>query len=68
MRPQIVHILTLMLSIFSSISMFAQRVSPPPPGQNRGPELPISNQLLYLAIAGTLLGLFFLLRRAKRKV
>ena len=67
MRPQIVSILTLVLSFLSSTSMLAQAVSPPPPGQTRGPFLPIDTDLIFLLIVGVLLGVFMLLRKIVSK-
>lgn len=69
MRPQIVTILTFMLFLVNGISMLGQTNSaksgPPPPNSGRGPLLPIDTDLYLLLFAGIILGLYFILRRAK---
>ncbi len=70
MRPQIVSILTLVLSFLSSASMLAQTVSPPPPRQTRGPELPlpIDSDLMLLLSVGVLLGVYVVYKKIKCKL
>jgi hypothetical protein len=69
MRPQIVIILTIVLSLFNNTVMLAQLnsgvTSPPPPSNRRPPETPIDQGLLILLIFGFLLGLYVVLKKIK---
>ena len=67
MRPQIVKILTLVLLVFNSISTFAQKASPPPPANNRGPQLPIDDSILVLIVLGLFYGVFIAYKKAHSK-
>ena len=67
MRPQIVHILTLLLSVMFSVPMLAQRTSPPAPGQRRPPELPLDDGALILLIIGVFVGVIFLIINLRDK-
>ncbi len=67
MRPQIVPILAVVLFFLNSASMLAQSVSPPPPRQNRGPELPIDSDLMVLLSLGVLLGVYVMYKKIKNK-
>ncbi len=67
MRPQIVPILTVVLSFLVSASMLAQSSGPPPPAQRRPPEAPIDTQLVYLLVLGVFLGCYFLYKKTKQR-
>ena len=62
MRPQIVKILTLILFVINSTVMLSQSLSsdsgPPPPTNNRGPELPIDNSIFILIVLGLIYGAY----------
>ncbi|WP_339697614.1 hypothetical protein [uncultured Marixanthomonas sp.] len=67
MRPRIVFILTIALSLYNSAFGFAQSVKdskgPPPPNDTRTPGLPIDDNITLLLIVGVLLGIYFLLKK-----
>ena len=67
MRPQIVTFLTLVLFIVNSMPMLGQSSGtdsgPPPPAQLTPPELFIDSQILWLAFAGLLYGVFVIVRK-----
>ena len=69
MRPQIVIILALVLSIVDNTPMLAQlrsgETGPPPPENQRGPELPIDNGILILLIIGLLYGCYVIWKKYK---
>jgi len=71
MRPQIVRILTGILTLFTSINMLAQRSSagsgPPSPTNQRGPELPIDNGIFILILAGLAIGFYVILKKNRIK-
>ena len=72
MRPRIVTILILVVSLFNSIVSFGQAVKdskgPPPPNtQQRGPLLPIDDSIILLLVAGLLLGVYFLVKKYRSK-
>ena len=57
MRPRIVFILTIALSLYNSAFGFAQSVKdskgPPPPNDTRTVQLPIDDNITILLIIGT---------------
>jgi hypothetical protein len=67
MRPRIVFILTIALSLYNSAFGFAQSVKdskgPPPPNDTRTVQLPIDDNITILLIIGTLLGIYFLIKK-----
>ena len=69
MRPQIMNILTIVLSLFSSTAMLAQHISsdsgPPPPGNGFPPELPIDQGVVLLLLFGFLMGVYVVLKTIK---
>ncbi len=71
MRPQIVLILALVLSLLNSTTMHAQLTGgpgPPPPPASRSdhpPELPLDSEISLLIIAGIIYGFFVVFRRIK---
>jgi hypothetical protein len=69
MRPQIVIILTIVLSLVNNTVMLAQQISsdsgPPPPSGQRGPEFPIDQGLMILLVLGFLLGIYVLTKKIK---
>lgn len=72
MRPRIVIILTIALSLYNSALSFGQSVSektgpPPPNNQQRGPNLPIDDNITILLIVGLLLGTYFLIKKYRAK-
>ncbi len=71
MRPQIVKILTLVLFIFNSMIMLAQSKGsdsgPPPPSQNRTPQLPIDSNIYFLIIIGLLFGVYIAYKKNQTK-
>ncbi len=74
MRPQIVRILTWVLFLGTSANMLAQRSTagsgPPAPTSQRGPELPLDENILILLCAGLILGSYVAYKnmKAKRKL
>lgn len=62
MRPQIVIILALVLSLFNSTTMLALQKSgetgPPPPNRTPPPELPIDHGIVILIVIGLLFGCY----------
>ncbi|MBT8262727.1 MAG: hypothetical protein KJO05_07885 [Bacteroidia bacterium] len=58
MRPQIVAILTIVLSLLNSTVMHAQATSPPPPPPTPPPELPLDSGIILLIIAGLIYGCY----------
>tara|TARA_B100000795_G_C22509125_1_gene327043 strand:+ start:179 stop:403 length:225 start_codon:yes stop_codon:yes gene_type:complete len=69
MRPQIVKILTLVLFLANSISLLGQSPSgssgPPPPSNNRGPELPIDENILILVALGLIFGMYVIYKKSR---
>lgn len=71
MRPRIVFILTIGLSLFTNVMSFAQSVSdtkgPPPPNiENRPPggaQLPVDDNIYILILFGLLLGGYFIVKK-----
>ncbi|HBY67626.1 MAG: hypothetical protein CMC07_07330 [Flavobacteriaceae bacterium] len=67
MRPRIVFILTIALSLYNSAFGFAQSVKdskgPPPPNETRTPGLAIDNDLYILLVVGLLLGVYFIVKK-----
>ncbi|PKP24533.1 MAG: hypothetical protein CVU03_12035 [Bacteroidetes bacterium HGW-Bacteroidetes-2] len=64
MRPQIVKIVVLIVSIFVSTISWGKQL-PPPPQRTPPIGLPIDGGLIYLLLLGILLGVFFLLRKKR---
>ncbi|PVW15197.1 hypothetical protein DDV96_07255 [Marixanthomonas spongiae] len=69
MRPQIVFIVSLALSLFSNVAGFGQSISersgpptPPPPGPPP-PGLSVDNNILLLIAIGLMLGIYFLIKK-----
>ena len=71
MRPRIVTILILVVSLFNSVVSFGQAVKdskgPPPPNNTRTPALPIDDSIILLLVAGLLLGVYFLVKKYRSK-
>jgi len=69
MRPQIVLILALVLSLLNSTIMQAQLTGgsgpPPPPPPTPPPELPLDSGILLLIVAGIIYGAYVAYRRMK---
>ena len=70
MRPQIVKILTLVLFLINSISMLGQSPSgssgpPHPSNNNRGPNLPIDDNIIVLLAIGLLFGMYVLYKKSQ---
>lgn len=68
MRPQIVIILTFVLSFFNNTPMLAQlrsgETGPPPPVRTPPPpELPIDSGLLILLVIGIVFGCYVVLKK-----
>ena len=71
MRPQIVKILTWVLFLGTSTSMLAQRSTagsgPPSPTSQRGPELPIDDNIYILICIGLILGCYVIYKNMQAK-
>ena len=67
MRPQIVKILTPIL-LFLAVGASAQAKEPPAPNRTPGPELSVDSGLIFLVIAGLILGTWFLLKRRQQNI
>jgi len=66
MRPQIVKILTLVLVLVNSTVMLAQQAGPPPPENGeRGPQLPIDDNVFLLLGIGLLYGAYIAYKKYK---
>ena len=69
MRPQIVKILTFGLFIINSTYMLGQSPSgsssPPPPSNNRGPNLPIDDNILILILLGLAFGVYVIYKKSR---
>lgn len=69
MRPQIVLILALVLSLLNSTVMLAQTTGgggvPPPPPPTPPPEFPLDSGILLLIVAGIIYGSAVAWRRIK---
>ena len=69
MRPQIVAILALVLSLLNSTIMQAQvsggSGSPPPPPPTPPPELPLDSGILLLVIAGIGYGSYVAIKKIR---
>ncbi len=67
MRPRIVFILTVALSLYNSAVSFAQSVpdskGPPPPNDTRTPGFPIDDNIYILLAFGLLLGIYFIVKK-----
>lgn len=71
MRPQIVkRIILIVFCFFANAIVLAQTggsAGPPNPGQTRGPELPIDENMLLLLVAGILYGSYIAYKRQRIK-
>ncbi|MGV6828866.1 MAG: hypothetical protein ACWA45_05655 [Flavobacteriales bacterium] len=71
MRPQIVKIVTLVLSFITSTAMLAQHTNagsrPPAPNGQRGPQLPIDDHLFVLFIVALVYGCYIIYTKRKTK-
>lgn len=65
MRPQIVAILTIVLSLLNGTVMHAQVDTPPPPPPTPPPELPLDSGMFLLLIAGLIYGSYIVLKRIR---
>jgi len=67
MRPRIVFILTIALSLYNSAFGFAQSVKdskePPPPNDTRTPGFPIDDNIYILLAFGLVLGVYFFIKK-----
>ncbi len=75
MRSQIVLFVALVVSLFNGVQLSAQSQGPPAPGSDRTPgppidaSMPIDDNIVFLLIAGLVLGVYFVytLNIAKKK-
>ncbi len=69
MRPQIVKILILVLFLVNSMTMLGQSLSgssgPPPPSNNRGPQLPIDDNIYILIAIGLIFGIYIIYKKSR---
>tara|TARA_R110000787_G_scaffold28923_2_gene78709 strand:+ start:8084 stop:8311 length:228 start_codon:yes stop_codon:yes gene_type:complete len=70
MRPQIVKISTLILFLVNSISLLGQTPSgssgpPHPSNNNRGPGLPIDDNILVLVALGLIFGMYVIYKKSR---
>jgi|GEM_PF-853999 len=69
MRPQVIFILSIALSLCTTVVSFGQSLSdtngPPPPkgGTLNGPQFPIDDNIYILLAMGLLLGVYFLIKK-----
>lgn len=66
MRPQIVIILALALSLWNSANMLGQSIAsdnPPPPPQRTPVDLPIDSGIYFLLAAGVIYGIYLIARK-----
>ena len=69
MRPQIVKIFAYLLCALASTTLFGAPLQvvnePPPPSQQRTPQLPIDTNIYILLVAGIILGVYIAYRKHK---
>ena len=66
MRPQIVAILAIVLSLLNGTVMHAQSAdTPPPPPPTPPPELPLDSGIIVLLLAGLIYGTVVVARRLR---
>ena len=66
MRPQIVTILTLILSTMSSMFALAQDGGGPPPPITHPPEIPIDSSIAILIVAALVYGGYIAFKKMKQ--
>ena len=71
MRPQIVKILTLLLCFVTNTTMLAQHTNagsgPPAPNNQRGPQLPIDDNIIVLIAIALLYGCYVIYSKKRVK-